>query len=167
MSWGSKNSTTTKSKSRFGIWRRSIRKHSTDCPSTFKMSEKLLEIREPNARGDSDLTPSPIPKEVNADLRPYQSEGVHLAGASAPDVFERDSRRRYGPWQNAAGDRRDHAEPQSRTKELAPSSSAPHRFSTTGKKSSINSIRNCKRYRRRRHPEPEEKTACRRWAITM
>ncbi len=45
-------------------------------PVEFKMSKKLLEIRS-QMLGETTLTPSPIPKDVKADLRPYQSEGVH------------------------------------------------------------------------------------------
>lgn len=45
-------------------------------PVCFKMSEKLLQIRS-QMLGESVLKPSPIPKEVRAELRPYQTEGVH------------------------------------------------------------------------------------------
>lgn len=45
-------------------------------PVTFSMSPRLLEIRG-QMLGEVVLTPSPIPKEVKADLRPYQIEGVN------------------------------------------------------------------------------------------
>ncbi|MBI5273118.1 MAG: DEAD/DEAH box helicase family protein [Chlamydiia bacterium] len=45
-------------------------------PVAFSMSEKLLEIRR-QMLGESVLEPSPVPKDVRADLRPYQAEGVH------------------------------------------------------------------------------------------
>jgi SNF2 family DNA or RNA helicase len=45
-------------------------------PVDFSMSEKLLEIRL-QMLGERALTPSPIPAELKADLRPYQTEGVH------------------------------------------------------------------------------------------
>ncbi len=45
-------------------------------PVDFKMSERLLEIRK-QMLGEVVLDPSPLPKEVKADLRPYQLEGVH------------------------------------------------------------------------------------------
>ena len=44
--------------------------------SSFTMSETLLEIRR-QMLGESTLAPSPIPSELKADLRPYQTEGVH------------------------------------------------------------------------------------------
>jgi SNF2 family DNA or RNA helicase len=40
------------------------------------MSEQLLEIRR-QMLGESVIAATPIPKEVKADLRPYQVEGVH------------------------------------------------------------------------------------------
>lgn len=45
-------------------------------PVDFKMSKKLLEIRS-QMLGEIPLKPSPIPKEMQVDLRPYQAEGVH------------------------------------------------------------------------------------------
>jgi SNF2 family DNA or RNA helicase len=45
-------------------------------PVEFTMSDKLLEIRS-QMLGQIQITPSPIPKELKADLRPYQAEGVH------------------------------------------------------------------------------------------
>lgn len=45
-------------------------------PVDFKMSEKLLQIRS-QMLGEVLLEPSPVPKEICAELRPYQSEGVH------------------------------------------------------------------------------------------
>jgi SNF2 family DNA or RNA helicase len=45
-------------------------------PVAFTMSDKLLEIRS-QMLGQTQIIPSPIPKEVKADLRPYQAEGVH------------------------------------------------------------------------------------------
>ncbi|PIS02065.1 MAG: helicase [Chlamydiae bacterium CG10_big_fil_rev_8_21_14_0_10_42_34] len=45
-------------------------------PVKFTMSEKLLEIRS-QMLGQTAITPSPIPKEVKAELRPYQAEGVN------------------------------------------------------------------------------------------
>jgi SNF2 family DNA or RNA helicase len=45
-------------------------------PVDFSMSEKLLQIRS-QMLGETALTPSVIPKEVKAELRPYQTEGVH------------------------------------------------------------------------------------------
>jgi SNF2 family DNA or RNA helicase len=45
-------------------------------PVDFTMSKKLLDIRS-QMLGETPLEPSPIPKEIKADLRPYQSEGVH------------------------------------------------------------------------------------------
>ncbi|HSX26306.1 MAG TPA: DEAD/DEAH box helicase [Chlamydiales bacterium] len=45
-------------------------------PVDFKMSKQLLEIRS-QMLGETALAPSPIPKEINAELRPYQTEGVH------------------------------------------------------------------------------------------
>ncbi len=45
-------------------------------PVEFTMSPKLLEIRS-QMLGQVQITPSPFPKEVKADLRPYQEEGVH------------------------------------------------------------------------------------------
>lgn len=45
-------------------------------PVDFKMSDKLLEIRR-QMLGEVALDPSPIPKEVKAELRPYQTEGVN------------------------------------------------------------------------------------------
>lgn len=44
-------------------------------PVDFKMSEKLLQIRS-QMLGQEKIEPSPLPKEMNADLRPYQLEGV-------------------------------------------------------------------------------------------
>lgn len=44
-------------------------------PVTFTMSKKLLAIRS-QMLGETELAPSPIPKEVKADLRAYQKEGV-------------------------------------------------------------------------------------------
>lgn len=45
-------------------------------PVEFTMSEKLIEIRS-QMLGQTQMTPSPLPKEMKADLRPYQVEGVH------------------------------------------------------------------------------------------
>lgn len=45
-------------------------------PVEFSMSDKLLEIRS-QMLGEKKLDPSPIPKEIAAELRPYQIEGVH------------------------------------------------------------------------------------------
>lgn len=45
-------------------------------PVEFHMSERLLEIRS-QMLGQTVFAPSVIPKEVKADLRPYQVEGVH------------------------------------------------------------------------------------------
>jgi SNF2 family DNA or RNA helicase len=45
-------------------------------PVAFKMSNKLLEIRA-QMLGEMALTPMAIPKEVKADFRPYQKDGVH------------------------------------------------------------------------------------------
>ena len=45
-------------------------------PVDFTMSKKLIEIRS-QMLGEIALEPSPLPKEVRADLRPYQLEGVH------------------------------------------------------------------------------------------
>lgn len=45
-------------------------------PVEFKMSDKLLQIRS-QMLGETALTPTSIPKELQADLRPYQTEGVH------------------------------------------------------------------------------------------
>lgn len=45
-------------------------------PVEFTMSDKLLEIRS-QMLGQTKITPSPMPKEVKAELRPYQLEGVH------------------------------------------------------------------------------------------
>jgi SNF2 family DNA or RNA helicase len=45
-------------------------------PVAFKMSKRLLEIRS-QMLGENPLEPSPIPKEIKAELRPYQVEGVH------------------------------------------------------------------------------------------
>jgi SNF2 family DNA or RNA helicase len=45
-------------------------------PVEFSMSEKLLAIRA-QMLGQATITPSVLPKEVKADLRPYQAEGVH------------------------------------------------------------------------------------------
>ncbi len=45
-------------------------------PVEFTMSEKLLEIRS-QMLGQTAITPSVIPKDVKAELRPYQAEGVH------------------------------------------------------------------------------------------
>ncbi|MDE3047810.1 MAG: SNF2 helicase associated domain-containing protein, partial [Verrucomicrobiota bacterium] len=45
-------------------------------PVEFSMTPKLLEIRS-QMLGQSQITPSPLPKEIKADLRPYQLEGVH------------------------------------------------------------------------------------------
>lgn len=45
-------------------------------PVDFTMSERLLEIRS-QMLGQTLITPSPIPKELKADLRPYQVEGVN------------------------------------------------------------------------------------------
>lgn len=45
-------------------------------PVEFTMSEKLLEIRS-QMLGEVILKPAPIPKDIKADLRPYQAEGVH------------------------------------------------------------------------------------------
>ncbi len=44
-------------------------------PVDFKMSDRLLQIRN-QMLGLTVIKPSPIPKELNAELRPYQSEGV-------------------------------------------------------------------------------------------
>ncbi len=44
-------------------------------PVTFKMSDRLLDIRR-QMLGEMMLTPTPVPKEIKADLRPYQVEGV-------------------------------------------------------------------------------------------
>ena len=45
-------------------------------PVKFKMSKKLLDIRS-QMLGEIPLEPSPLPKEIKAELRPYQLEGVH------------------------------------------------------------------------------------------
>jgi SNF2 family DNA or RNA helicase len=45
-------------------------------PVEFKMSDRLLAIRS-QMLGEVALEPSPVPKEVKAELRPYQGEGVH------------------------------------------------------------------------------------------
>ncbi len=45
-------------------------------PVEFTMSAQLLEIRS-QMLGQTQITPSPLPKEIKADLRPYQVEGVH------------------------------------------------------------------------------------------
>src|SRR5690606_12699293 len=45
-------------------------------PVEFTMSSKLLEIRS-QMLGQTQITPTPLPKEVKAELRPYQVEGVH------------------------------------------------------------------------------------------
>lgn len=45
-------------------------------PVEFSMSPKLLQIRS-QMLGETVLEPSPIPKDLRADLRPYQAEGVH------------------------------------------------------------------------------------------
>jgi SNF2 family DNA or RNA helicase len=45
-------------------------------PVQFTMSPQLLEIRS-QMLGETPLVPSPIPKDVNAELRPYQVEGVN------------------------------------------------------------------------------------------
>lgn len=45
-------------------------------PVEFTMSEKLLEIRS-QMLGQILIKPTPIPKELKADLRPYQAEGVN------------------------------------------------------------------------------------------
>ena len=45
-------------------------------PVTFKITDRLKEIRE-QMLGQKTLVSSPIPKEINATLRPYQVEGVH------------------------------------------------------------------------------------------
>lgn len=45
-------------------------------PVEFTMSGKLLEIRS-QMLGQTTIKPSPIPKEIKADLRPYQVEGVN------------------------------------------------------------------------------------------
>lgn len=45
-------------------------------PVEFTMSDKLLEIRS-QMLGEVKMTPSPLPKELKAELRPYQAEGVH------------------------------------------------------------------------------------------
>ncbi|MES2273088.1 MAG: SNF2-related protein [Chlamydiota bacterium] len=44
-------------------------------PVEFKMSDQLLQIRS-QMLGLISMTPTPIPKEINAELRPYQWEGV-------------------------------------------------------------------------------------------
>ncbi len=44
-------------------------------PVDFKMSDRLLEIRR-QMLGEVSLKSTPIPKEIKADLRPYQEEGV-------------------------------------------------------------------------------------------
>ncbi len=45
-------------------------------PVEFTMSEKLLEIRS-QMLGQTQITPTPLPKEIKTSLRPYQAEGVH------------------------------------------------------------------------------------------
>ena len=45
-------------------------------PVEFKMSKKLLQIRS-QMLGETQFESSPIPKEITAELRPYQVEGVH------------------------------------------------------------------------------------------
>ena len=45
-------------------------------PVDFHMSDKLLEIRS-QMLGETALKASPVPKEIHADLRPYQVEGVN------------------------------------------------------------------------------------------
>jgi SNF2 family DNA or RNA helicase len=45
-------------------------------PVEFKMSPKLLQIRS-QMLGESRFESSPIPKEITAELRPYQVDGVH------------------------------------------------------------------------------------------
>lgn len=45
-------------------------------PVDFTMSAKLLQIRS-QMLGETALTPAAVPKEIKADLRPYQEEGVH------------------------------------------------------------------------------------------
>ncbi|MGB7978063.1 MAG: SNF2-related protein [Chlamydiales bacterium] len=45
-------------------------------PVEFTMSEKLLEIRS-QMLGQTQIAPSGVPKEIKAELRPYQADGVH------------------------------------------------------------------------------------------
>ncbi len=45
-------------------------------PVECKISPRLIEIRS-QMLGETELTASPIPKEIRADLRPYQVEGVY------------------------------------------------------------------------------------------
>lgn len=45
-------------------------------PVKFSMTEKLEEIKR-QMLGEKELVPSPIPKNVKAEVRPYQQEGVH------------------------------------------------------------------------------------------
>ncbi len=45
-------------------------------PVEFSMSPKLLEIRG-QMLGQTEMTPSPLPKELKANLRPYQTDGVY------------------------------------------------------------------------------------------
>lgn len=47
----------------------------TGIPVEFHISPRLIEIRS-QMLGETELTSSPIPKEIRADLRPYQIEGV-------------------------------------------------------------------------------------------
>jgi SNF2 family DNA or RNA helicase len=44
-------------------------------PVEFKMSQRLLDVRK-QMLGETVLDSSPVPKEIRADLRPYQQEGV-------------------------------------------------------------------------------------------
>ena len=50
--------------------------HFEELPVKFSISDKLVEIRK-QMLGEKKLKSSPIPKEITADLRSYQTEGTH------------------------------------------------------------------------------------------
>ncbi|MDN3507536.1 MAG: DEAD/DEAH box helicase, partial [Simkaniaceae bacterium] len=63
-------------------------------PVTFNMTEELVEVRK-QMLGEKELTFTPVPKDVNAELRHYQEEGVqwlerlrtmYLSGILADDM---------------------------------------------------------------------------------
>ncbi len=71
------------------------------------MTDQLVDIRK-QMLGEKVLTFTPTPEEIQAKLRAISDRRRPLAGAAPPHVLQRHSCRRYGPWQNSAGDRCHH-----------------------------------------------------------
>ena len=86
-------------------------------PVEFEMKPKLLQIRS-QMLGETRFESSADSQRDQRRTAPLSGRRGSLARAAAPDVSQRHSRRRYGAWQNPAGDRGDH--PASQQKQRLP-----------------------------------------------